>query len=651
MKSPTQGSRYVTRRSSKKRFFHGGSSSPGFEEVGISETAPSGKIILQPVPSKKKKSYSVMAVAASIAVSGSRWSGQSDTIQTVAATKRGMKGSMCLAFITSSISKILKVICVKIDLDIEDSMVIDKVAETHGKGKEITSEFSADVSNLSNDGPPNHVKTPKQTSDVDDRNSSFFSGEDECVATHHGNIAFNGHTDSGSQFDHMDLSPGGEVPCPLFPDCLKNSTNSTSTSSSLKIESNSKKEKLGTVLLEAGCGSKRSDRLQASGKEPLLSLGENKRKYSAALHVGCSSPSTLKEGPGEGGGVIHASQDLTEPSGLMIGNASIGRGAEDSAYNQNRGSPGNVDQSLDEVSVKIELFKKFETVEDCSDHHYVKKGYSNQVKPPKNWAKRIQEEWKILENSLPDAIFVRVYESRMDLLRAVIVGAEGTPYHNGLFFFDVLLADDYPNSPPELYYHSSGLRINPNLYDSGKVCLSLLKTWHRKSPEEDWMPGSSTMLQVLVSIQGLILNAKPYFNEPGYERSYGTPSGEQHSLRYNEKTFIYSLQTMVYTMRKPPKHFEELVVDHFCKHARDILVSCKAYSEGAQVGSLVSGVVQDVVEGDKSRCSDDFKSELAGFITTLIDALSQIGAKDCQEFLSLAQKASGKVITAPRAVK
>ncbi|PNX63563.1 putative ubiquitin-conjugating enzyme E2 25-like protein [Trifolium pratense] len=29
-----------------------------------------------------------------------------------------------------------------------------------------------------------------------------------------------------------------------------------------------------------------------------------------------------------------------------------------------------------------------------------------------------------------------------------------------------------------------------------------------------WTPGVSTMLQVLVSIQGLILNAKSYFNEP-----------------------------------------------------------------------------------------------------------------------------------------
>lgn len=47
-----------------------------------------------------------------------------------------------------------------------------------------------------------------------------------------------------------------------------------------------------------------------------------------------------------------------------------------------------------------------------------------------------------------ETIFVRVYESRMDLLRAVIIGAEGTPYHDGLFFFDVFFPSNYPNVPP-----------------------------------------------------------------------------------------------------------------------------------------------------------------------------------------------------------
>ena len=54
------------------------------------------------------------------------------------------------------------------------------------------------------------------------------------------------------------------------------------------------------------------------------------------------------------------------------------------------------------------------------------------------------------------------------------------------------------------------IRFNPNLYSNGKVCLSLLNTWG-----EGWDANTSTILQLLVSIQGLVLVKDPYFNEVG----------------------------------------------------------------------------------------------------------------------------------------
>ncbi|KAL9383323.1 hypothetical protein Peur_023646 [Populus x canadensis] len=281
----------------------------------------------------------------------------------------------------------------------------------------------------------------------------------------------------------------------------------------------------------------------------------------------------------------------------------------------------------DDILRKFQLFKRFDTVEDHSDHHYTSKG-SLMKQPPKTWAKRIQEEWRILENDLPDSIFVRVYETRMDLLRAVIIGAEGTPYHDGLFFFDVFFPAGYPKVPPLVYYHSGGLRLNPNLYNCGKVCLSLLGTW-QGNKNEKWQPGVSTVLQVLVSIQALILNQKPFFNEPGYELLSGSANGEKRSQEYSESTFFLSLKTMVYTMRRPPKHFEDFVLGHFNKHANDILVACKAYMDGAQVGCLVKGGVQDVDEGDKS-CSKSFKDSLPAYVDMLVKQFSQIGVQDTE---------------------
>ncbi|KAM1343471.1 hypothetical protein PS2_007603 [Malus domestica] len=322
---------------------------------------------------------------------------------------------------------------------------------------------------------------------------------------------------------------------------------------------------------------------------------------------------------------------------------------------QNNLVPGGISTSpgrkisameMDEIILKFQGFKQFDTVEEHSDHHYIKCGYSTK-QPPKNWAKRIQEEWKILEKDLPDTIFVRAYETRMDLLRAVIIGAEGTPYHDGLFFFDVCFPSGYPNVPPNVYYHSGGLRLNPNLYNCGKVCLSLLNTWSGNKNEK-WLPGVSTMLQVLVSIQGLILNTKPYFNEPGCASMNGSEAGEKMSEEYNENTFILSLKTMVYTMRKPPKHFEDLVLGHFYNRARDILVACKAYMDGAQVGCLVKGGVQDVDEGDKS-CSQRFKGSVADHLPMLVAEFTRIGVKDCERFISPATSENNQTASMPQA--
>lgn len=119
-----------------------------------------------------------------------------------------------------------------------------------------------------------------------------------------------------------------------------------------------------------------------------------------------------------------------------------------------------------------------------------------------------------------------------------------------------------------VYYYSGGLRLNPNLYDNGKVCLSLLNTWTGHGSEK-WIPNKSTMLQVLVSIQALILNNKPFFNEPGYDNLYPGAVGDQKSKEYNEETFILSLKTMVYTIRRPPKVcqtslFKPIIIFIFC---------------------------------------------------------------------------------------
>ncbi|KAG8368072.1 hypothetical protein BUALT_Bualt15G0007300 [Buddleja alternifolia] len=276
----------------------------------------------------------------------------------------------------------------------------------------------------------------------------------------------------------------------------------------------------------------------------------------------------------------------------------------------------------------ISTFKGFDIVKDPSDHYYL--GSQGQNSAGRKWLKKVQRDWDILQNNLPEGIYVRAYEDRMDLLRAVIVGAYGTPYQDGLFFFDFHLPPEYPDVPPSAYYHSGGWRINPNLYEEGKVCLSLLNTWTGRG-NEVWDPSTSSILQVLVSLQGLVLNSKPYFNEAGYDKQVGTAEGEKNSLSYNENTFLLNCKTMMYVMRKPPKDFEELVVQHFRKRGYYILKACDAYMKGNLIGSLRKDAT--TINNANSN-SVGFKLMLSKVAPRLFSALNEVGA-DCEEFKHL----------------
>ncbi|KAL0774903.1 hypothetical protein Bca101_040055 [Brassica carinata] len=284
-----------------------------------------------------------------------------------------------------------------------------------------------------------------------------------------------------------------------------------------------------------------------------------------------------------------------------------------------------INKTLDSTIVS---FKQFDMVSDCSDHHFFSPG-KEVTQPPvtKSWVKKVQQEWSNLEADLPNTIYVRVYEERMDLLRAALVGAPGTPYHDGLFFFDIMLPPQYPHEPPMVHYHSGGMRLNPNLYESGRVCLSLLNTWNG-SGTEVWNPGSSSILQVLLSFQALVLNEKPYFNEAGYDKQLGRAEGEKNSVSYNENAFLITCKSMISLLRKPPKHFEVLVKDHFTHRAHHVLAACKANMEGVPVGS--SSKLQE----SSTTNSTGFKIMLTKLYPKLVEAFSEIGV-DCSQGVAL----------------
>ncbi|KAL7123747.1 hypothetical protein ABFS83_14G003500 [Erythranthe nasuta] len=272
-------------------------------------------------------------------------------------------------------------------------------------------------------------------------------------------------------------------------------------------------------------------------------------------------------------------------------------------------------------------FDNFGSIQaEPTDHYYLNSNNSDTAKKclnKHNTLSTIMKEWKILSKNLPDSIYVRVYESRIDLLRAAILGPAGTPYHDGIFFFDILLPYDYPKQPPTVYYHSHGYHINPNLYKTGYVCLSLINTWSGEK-NEMWTK-KSTLLQILVSIQGLVLNDRPYFNEPGFGDLRNSTDSEwiNRSIRYNEESFLLSCKTMLHVIRNPPQNFEGLVVGHFRDRAASILAAIKDYQEGR----ALIGQFPNTNEGESSfEVSPKFKADLMSLHSDFENALSDLNS-------------------------
>jgi len=203
--------------------------------------------------------------------------------------------------------------------------------------------------------------------------------------------------------------------------------------------------------------------------------------------------------------------------------------------------------------------------------------------------KRLIQEVGTLSNGLPlyfgSSVFLRVDEDRIDVMKALITGPEGTPYDNGCFQFDIYCPSEYPKGPPLVNLQTTGggsVRFNPNLYNCGKVCLSLLGTWEGGTNEK-WNEKTSTLLQVLVSIQSLIFVTEPYFNEPGYEAEMNTAYGKKESLEYNEVIQLATIRwAMTDQLRNPSPGLEETIRTHFKMKSSLIIAQMNQWLKEAQ---------------------------------------------------------------------
>ena len=125
--------------------------------------------------------------------------------------------------------------------------------------------------------------------------------------------------------------------------------------------------------------------------------------------------------------------------------------------------------------------------------------------------KRIILDYKEIIKDPLDGIYYQHDDTNGFKGYVLLIGPEGTPYEHGHYMFEFTFPENYPFSPPTVKFitYDGFTRFNPNLYISGRVCLSILNTWSG----EKWSSCQS-IRSVLLTLRTLILNDTPLLNEP-----------------------------------------------------------------------------------------------------------------------------------------
>ena len=199
-------------------------------------------------------------------------------------------------------------------------------------------------------------------------------------------------------------------------------------------------------------------------------------------------------------------------------------------------------------------------------------------------AKEILSHTKNLPLDCGSSIFYRYNPNDLRFHEFVIAAPENTPYDSGCFHFRMYCPSRYPEVCPKVNIYTTGngtVSFNPNLYDDGTVCLSILGTWDGAAGET-WMPKKSTMMQVMISIQALVLIPDPYFNEPDDETEYGTARGKTLSKQYNDAVRLNTMKWAILDqIKNPTPSFESAIKTHFKLKAEYIKKNCAMWVDEA----------------------------------------------------------------------
>ena len=92
-----------------------------------------------------------------------------------------------------------------------------------------------------------------------------------------------------------------------------------------------------------------------------------------------------------------------------------------------------------------------------------------------SYIKRILVDLIDINNDPLENIYIYYDESNIMEVYALILGNTETPYEGGYYYFKINFDETYPSKPPKCKFETinNKIRFYPNLYENGKICLSI----------------------------------------------------------------------------------------------------------------------------------------------------------------------------------
>ena len=173
--------------------------------------------------------------------------------------------------------------------------------------------------------------------------------------------------------------------------------------------------------------------------------------------------------------------------------------------------------------------------------------------------KRIMRDIMSLQKNPIDGISIYVNPDNCKNVIAMIVGSCDTPYEDGMFFFSVDFPDQYPFVPPKVLFLNPNpkMRYHPNMYEKGKVCLSILGTWSGPS----WT-SVQTLSSVLLVLHSLFQD-EPLRCEPGHDNdSKNIVQRYSDIVEHEVLHHCYTMSPRIYKYYS--SLFRDQMKDHIC---------------------------------------------------------------------------------------